>query len=592
MAKKKQEQVGSHTSNQKQQHEQKSLGAERSYRISKIAHTKLKISIFFDGIIEKVSTPLVHHSLLIINILFVLLLAFSILFYQHGELVDDVDGTDPSTIEDGEEKSDILTPEMLESAVKSATLVDANEKPVEFPFKKVNEWGEIKPTDDKWWNKAFFDTYVFLLDEMKISMQSNTRKVLDSLHQDLKGYFKVCPDSNISRLLKNFFREYLLLRSYDDEIGNPSEIIKKLGGNEYDVVFLVLAMLSKIGVSTEISQITLDEKSALIINIADTDIDIGFNQLQIQGERRKLKVIEFFESFIRFHISKTVGLPKLIKLYELVENLNQSVEIYRKLCKLYLEWEKITEDPALKKEYRDKSTFYRSKLPNDNAEDLFLLALSRYQDGNIQESWQRFNELVDNFPNYTSASGDSQYYYLALMGNNKYEAGAIEARKLNGFLTHLDYGIEKHRKVLTDSAYLFYNGKQYNISLIILNNLEKRGFADVRLYLTRSEINKVLKNYMPSISNLRAAIEMDDKNRKLRAQLIQMLLSNKLYMEAYNECDMSADSPAKMIYALKIGVAIAEEYLNDLSLAVKMLTKYVQLNPKDDEARKKLESMR
>ena len=85
---------------------------------------------------------------------------------------------------------------------------------------------------------------------------------------------------------------------------------------------------------------------------------------------------------------------------------------------------------------------------------------------------------------------------------------------------------------------------------------------------------------------------MDTANRKLRAQLIQMLVNEKLYLEAYNECDKSADSPAKMVYALKIGIAIAEEYLNDITLAEKMLIKYVQLNPEDADARKKLENYR
>ncbi|MCD4657266.1 MAG: hypothetical protein K8S87_06950 [Planctomycetes bacterium] len=590
MAKQKQDKKESDSNNNKPQLPQNAVVADRNYRVSKFAHTKLKISLFFDGIFENVSTPVVHIALLVINIILALMLFFGLLFYQPGDMTVDDIGSSDFVIDEIE--NDVVSIEKLESAVKSATIQVENAKKPEFPFKKSNEWGEIKPLDDKWWNKTLFDAYVFLLDELKFSDRTNTRKVLESLHKDMKTFFNASPDSNSSRFLVNFFREHLLLRSYADaETSNPAEIVTNLGGNEYDVVFLVLATLSKIGVSSELGQIEHNEKSALILQLKDNEYFLQFSQREFQGEHRKIKVIEFIENFIRFHISTTVGKLKLVKLYELLENLlNPSVEIYRELCKLYLELEKITEEKILKKKYRDKSLYYRSKLPNDNPEDLFLLAKSEFDDGNTQESWDKFIKLVENFPHYLPETGESQYYYLAQIGSIKFEAGAIEAQKLNGFLTHLEYDIDKHRKVLSNSAYLFFERKQYDFSLKILNNLEKRGFADVRLYLTRSKIYIALKKDMPSISNLKAAIKLDVENRKLRAQLIQMLLQNKLYMEAYNECEKAADSAAKMIFALKIGVAIAEEYLNDLSLAEKMLAKYVQLNPNDLEAREKLES--
>ena len=159
------------------------------------------------------------------------------------------------------------------------------------------------------------------MDARGSSDPQDTRKVIDSLCQELKTYYKISPDSNTARFLKTYFQEYLLLRTSEHaESSNPLEIINNLGGNEYDVVFLVLATLSKIGVSTEISQITYDDKSVLIIQLKDKETDIDISQIETQGESKKLNVIEFLEKFLKFHISKTVGIPKLVTLYTLIEN--------------------------------------------------------------------------------------------------------------------------------------------------------------------------------------------------------------------------------------------------------------------------------
>ena len=221
---------------------------------------------------------------------------------------------------------------------------------------------------------------------------------------------------------------------------------------------------------------------------------------------------------------------------------------------------------------------YREFLPIDNAEDLYNIAQGDFKEDNIAEAWEKFNKLIESFPEYKPTKGEPAYYYLAFMGSDKFAVGAIDAAKLNGFLDELDYQNQQHVSVLTKCAYLFYERQKFVEAMNVLNNLERNGHGDVRLFSTRCEIYLELKQTMPAIANIKAAITLDPRNRRFCAKLIQILIDNKMFEEACRECENAAKSQAKMIFALKIGAFIAEHHLNNLSLAERLLSEYEQLS--------------
>ena len=570
-------------------HENKPAKTENSRDAQKATSRRVghNIIFFIDTILEKISVASVRIVLIVIN---VVLLAFFVIGLILPAFAEKQVSAEPEKTEKGEKdgkKEKLYDDETLEKALTDAMQVKLRKLAPRYSFDKINSWGNIKISDEMWFKRAFYDEYAFVLNLLNISKIQDTQKQVDSVVSRMKVYFNEREIEQSVEFLEKYFREYLLLRAYDTDSQIPAEIINNLGGSEVEVAFLVYAVLSKLGVTPEIYGDAEGNRHFYFV-FEKTQYMIYFTAEKPSKLGQKLAPEGIIEAFLTAHANLESDPLKKIQIYKLLEDLTPTTDIYRALYGLYDELSKIVETDALKQEYNKKKDEYLRKLPMDKPDDFYLIARRDFNANNIEEAWRIFNELATQYPDFMPKEGESPYYYLSLMASAKFEDGAVSETLLMSFLNKLDYEKEHYVALLSKSAYLLLNRQKFAESLEILNKLELHGHADKSLYLARNRIYAELKQNIFSISNLKAAVALDPSDRELRVKLIQQLIDTEMYAEALAECNNAAMSKAKMTFALKVGAEIAERYLNDITLAAEMLTKYLQLNPDDEEAQKKL----